>query len=219
MSHADTDLRVAGSWLAIASLLLAGALATHGPLAHDLSEQMKVIATGPTRWSVVHWVAAMALSLFVVASLIVLTARSRLTTDWWTMSAWAILPVGALWTLTTAVAENSVIAHAAKANDTAMFEAWWAFAEAKGAGFTFVALALAVIAANESRSPQRVTPVWASSIAAIAGVASFVGWAVGIWLGIRIGNLLWVVSSFVMCLWTLWFGVALMRKGRVATPR
>ncbi|MGH9163236.1 MAG: hypothetical protein ACRD2X_25010 [Vicinamibacteraceae bacterium] len=93
----------------------------------------------------------------------------------------------------------------------AMFEAWWAFAEAKAAGFTFLALAIAVIAANEARTRPRATPVWASSIAAVAGVASFAGWALGVWPGIPFGNLLWVASSFVMCLWTVWFGLALMR--------
>ena len=86
-----------------------------------------------------------------------------------------------------------------------------AFAEGKAAGFTFLALAVAVIAGNEARAAHRVTPVWASAIAAVAGVASFVGWALGIWLGISLGNLLWVASSLVMCLWTLWFGVTLVR--------
>lgn len=211
MSHADRGIRVAGAWLAVASLLLAGALAFHGPLAPDLDEQMRVIAAGATRWAVVHWVAAMSLSLFAVAGLVVLAAGSRLTEHWWTMSAWAVLPVGALWTMTTAVAEVTVIADAAVSGNTAMFAAWWAFAEGKAAGFTFLALAVAVIAGNEARTAHRVTPLWASSIAAVAGVASFVGWALGIWLGISLGNLLWVASSLVMCLWTLWFGVALVR--------
>jgi len=97
MSHSDTGIRVAGAWLAVASALLAGALAFHGPLAADLHEQMRVIAEGASRWAVVHWVAAVSLSLLAVAGLLVLAAGSRLTEDWWTMSAWAVLPVAALW--------------------------------------------------------------------------------------------------------------------------
>jgi hypothetical protein len=78
-------------------------------------------------------------------------------------------------------------------------------------GFTFLALAVAAMAGNEARTSRRVTPVWASWVASVAGVASFLGWALGMWLGIAIGNLLWVASSLVMCLWILWFGVALTR--------
>lgn len=32
------------------------------------------------------------------------------------------------------------------------------------------------------------------------------------WLGIAVGNLIWVVASILMSLWTLWFGLALMRR-------
>ncbi len=214
MTDAHTGVRVAGAWLAIASALLAGVLALHGPLAPDLDQQMHMVAAHAMRWAVIHWMAAAALSLFAVASLLVLAARSHLTSGAWTMSAWALLPVGALWTMTTAVAEVSVITDAAIAGDTAMFRAWWAFAEAKAAGFTVLALAVAVVAASDARAARKTTPVWASSIATVAGVGSFMGWALGIWIGIRPGNLLWVVSSFVMCLWLFWFGLALTRKAQ-----
>lgn len=60
-------------WLAVASLLLAGALAFHGPLAADLDQQMSTIAAAATRWAVAHSVAAPALALFAVAGLIALT--------------------------------------------------------------------------------------------------------------------------------------------------
>lgn len=213
MPHADTGVRAAGASLTVASLLLAGVFVFHGPLATDLSEQMSIIAAGATRWAVIHWVAAIALSLFAVSGLLVLAARSHLTEQPATMLAWAVLPVGALWTVTTAVAEVTVVSEAAVAGDTARFTAWWGFAEAKAAGFTFLALAVAVIAGHEARSVHRVTPAWASTIAVVAGVASFAGWALGIWMGIRLGNLLWVASSLTMSLWTLWFGVGLLRSG------
>jgi hypothetical protein len=107
--------------------------------------------------------------------------------------------------------EVTVVADAAVSGDAGTFEAWWAFAEGKATGFTFLALAVAVIAGGEARGSHRVTPMWASWIAVVAGLASFVGWALGIWLGVSLGNLLWVVSSLVMCLWTFWFGTALTR--------
>lgn len=91
------------------------------------------------------------------------------------------------------------------------FEAWWAFAEGNGSGFAFLALAVAVIAGNEARASAGATPAWSAWAATIAGVASFAGWALGMWLGVAGGNLLWVVASLVMSVWTLWFGVVLMR--------
>lgn len=103
----DAGVRVAGAWLAAASFLLGGVLVFHGPLAANLDAQMRIIAAASVRWAVVHWVAAVALSLFAVGALVVLAAASRLTQDWWTRSAWAVLPVGALWTVTTAVAEQA----------------------------------------------------------------------------------------------------------------
>jgi hypothetical protein len=53
MSHTNTAIRVAGTWLAIASFLLVVALIIHGPLAPDISDQMKRIADGAMRWSVI----------------------------------------------------------------------------------------------------------------------------------------------------------------------
>ncbi len=46
----------------------------------------------------------------------------------------------------------------------------------------------------------------------VAGFSFFAGWALGMWFEVGIGSLLWVASSIVMSLWTLWFGVALMRS-------
>ncbi len=212
MTHTNKAIRVAGTWLAIASLLMVVTFIFHGPVPNGLNDQMNSIAEGATRWSVVHWVAAAALSLFTVTSLVVLTAGSRLTEGWWTLTAWAVLPVGALWTMTTAVAEATVIANAAVAGNIETFQAWWPFAEGKATGFTFVALAVAVIAGNEAQSSERAVPVWSAWAAMVAGLASFAGWAVGVWVGISLGTLVWVVSSLLMSLWTLWFGVVLMRS-------
>lgn len=211
MSHTDMGARAAGAWLAIASVLLGLVLIGHGPIHPDLVQQMQVIANGVTLWVVVHWAAAAALSLFVVASLIVLTAGSRLTEHWWTLSAWAVVPVGALWTMTTAVAEATTVADAAAANDMVRFAAWWAFAEGKANGFMFLCLAVAVIAGNEALSRQQVTPTWASLVGVVAGFAAFAGWPLGMWFGIWLGSLVWAASSFVMALWTLWFGLGLAR--------
>lgn len=156
--------------------------------------------------------AAAALSLYAVTGLVVLSSGSRLTETWWTLTAWTIVPVGALWTLATAVAEATVVAGAAAMGATETFEAWWAFAEGMANGFAFLALAVAVIAGNEARSSERATPAWSAWIAVGAGVASFSGWALGMWFGVGFGNLLWVVSSIAMSVWTLWFGVALTRS-------
>lgn len=174
---------------------------------------MAVIAGGPTRWILAHWAAAMGLTIFAIAGLIMLTTESRLSQTWLTMTAWAVLVVGALWVTTTAVAEATVITEAAVAGDTATFEAWQLFAEGNAVGFGFLALAVAVIAGNEARSTRSLTPVWAAWIGAVAGVVAFVGFVVlGLLLGIAAAGRLWLAATIVMSIWTLSFGVALVRS-------
>ena len=212
MPATNTAVRVAGIWLAIASALLIAALVVHGPLAPDLSDQMKMIADRAMTWSVIHWVSAASLSLYALTGLVVLTSGSRLVGGWWTMTAWAVLTVSALWAMTTAVVEATVVTNAAVSGATEMFEAWWAFAEGKASGFAFLALAVAVISGNEAQSSERAVPVWSARIAMVSGLASFAGWALGRWFKVDFGNLLWVASSVLMSVWTLWLGSALMRS-------
>lgn len=212
MPHSSTAVRTAGAWIFVASLLLLAALISHGPLAHDHGEQMKDVAGRAFAWAAIHWVSAASLSFFAMAGLITLTSGSRLTRRGSAMSAWAVLTLGAMWTMTTAVAEATVVTDAATAGNTEMFEAWWVFAEGKAAGIAFFALAIAVIARNEAQSTERAVPEWSAWIAMVAGVASFAGWALGRWLSIDFGNLLWVASSILMSVWMVWFGFALMRS-------
>ncbi|HEX5778105.1 MAG TPA: hypothetical protein VFY21_04635 [Xanthobacteraceae bacterium] len=221
MSRPEQRVRVAGVWLALASITLVLALAFHGPPSPDLGMQMMHIADGSLRWSIVHWAAAASLSSFAVAALIVLTADSRLTQDWLTLSAWALLPVGALWTTSTAVAEATVIFDAAIAGDRQVFDPWWKYAEGRANGFAVMALAFTAIAANEARTAHGGTPLWASRTAAVAGAASFVGWVLGSWLDLPFGAPIWLVGSIVMCLWLAWFGltVARVEAGRASIRR
>ena len=120
MAHTNRAVRVAGTWLAIASVLMVAALVFHGPISPDLNDQMRKIADGAIRWSVVHWIAAAALSLNALTGLVVLTSGSHLTEGWWTM--------------TTAVVEATVVAGAAVSGTKDTFEAWWAFAAGKATG-------------------------------------------------------------------------------------
>ncbi len=217
MRHTYGRVQVGGTWLAIASGLMIATLVLHGPIAPDLNDQMTRIANRPTVWAVAHWIAAAGLSIYAVAGLVVLTSESRLTEGWWTTTAWAFLPVTALWTLTTAVAEATAVTDAVHSGNAEMFAAWWAFAEGKATGFAFLALAVAVIAGNEAQSNKGATPSWAAWTAVVAGVASFTGWAVGMWFGISLGSLLWLVTSILMSVWIVWFGVALTRSPDRAT--
>jgi hypothetical protein len=219
MSHIDIGARAAGLWLAVAAIILGIVFVFHGPISPDLGVQMEKIAEGSMRWAVLHWAAAAALSLFAVASLIALATGSRLTQEWWTLSAWAVLPVGALWTVTTAVAEATVISNAARAGNRAIFESWWMFAAGMGNGFAFMALAFTVIAVNEARMAQATVPRCASSIAAMAGAASFVGWVLGSWLGFAFGAPIWLVGSIAICLWLAWLGLSLLRSENAPATR
>jgi hypothetical protein len=93
---------------------------------------MTRIAESASRWKVVHWAAAASLSGFAVVSLLFLVSGSRLAGTGWMRSAWPVVFVGALWTLTTALTEVTVIADLAASGDLSQFEAWWSFAEGNG---------------------------------------------------------------------------------------
>jgi hypothetical protein len=212
MLRTNNGVRVGGAWLAIAACLMIAGLVLHGPIAPDLSDQMAKIANDPARWVVAHWITAAGLSLYMVAGLVVLTSGSRLTEGWWTTTAWAVLPVSALWVLTTAVAEATVVTNAAIAGNSEVFQAWWAFAEGKATGVAFLALAIALIAKNDAQSAPGVTPAWSAWTAMFASLASFTGWALGMWFEIGAGSVLWLASSILMSAWTVWFGIALTRS-------
>ena len=218
MRRTNGMVQIGGTWFAIASALMIVVLALHGPIAPDLAEQMTRISGMTTTWAVAHWIAAAALSLYAVAGLLVVTSQSGLPGGWWTTTAWAVIPIAALWTLTTAVAEATVVANAARFANREVFEAWWAFAEGKATGFSFLALAVALIAGNDAHSAERATPVWSARAGMVAAVVSFTGWALGMWFGIGFGNLLWVISSILMSAWGVWFGVALARSPVSAMP-
>lgn len=213
MARSNVAIRAGGAWLAAASALMIAAIVSHGPIAPEITDQMARIAGRPTAWAVAHWIAAAGLSLHVVAGLIMLTAGSRLTAGVWTLSAWAVWSVAALWTMTTAVAEATVVTNAAIAGNAEVFEAWWMFAEGKANGFSFLALAVVVIAGHDAGSSARATPAWSARVAMVAAIGSFTGWALSMWFGFGPANLLWLASSVLMSVWTAWFGVALARSG------
>lgn len=211
MTDASQAVRAGGFWLVAASFCMIIVLLVHGPIDPDPTAQMAKIASHPLRWAVVHWIAAAGLSLFAIVGLILLTSHSHLTDGFWRLTAWAVISMGAFWTMTTAVAEATVITTAAVGGTTETFTSWWAFAEGKAIGFAVLALGIALVGSNEAREPTGATPAWSAWVATAAGVASFLGWALGMWLEIRPANQLWVVASVTMCLWTLWFGMALRR--------
>lgn len=213
MNHSSPALKVAGGSLAAGSLILAAALAFHGPPHPDLAVQMQHVAEAPDQWAAVHWSAAISLSLFAIAGVVMLTAGSRLTQGVSTTFAWAVLLIGALWTKVTAVAETTVLSGAAAVGDQATFNTWWAFSEGMANGFAGLVLAGALIAGNEALSGRGTTPAWAAWIGTIAGTAAFIGWAMFSWIGISTGGPIWLISSLVMCLWFFWFGTALVFTG------
>ena len=209
MASDRTALRAAGAWLAGASILLVLVLATHGPLHPDLEVQMTRIAESAPRWAAVHWTAAVSFSGIAVAAILVRVSGSRLTSTGTMVSAWAVVLVGALWTLTTAVTEVTVIPDLAASGDLSRFEAWWSFAEGHANGFSLLAVAVAIIAWNETRNPRPLVPKWSAVVGAGAGLASFAGWALGVWFDVGPANLLWVLASAVMGVWLAWLGAGL----------
>lgn len=212
-------VRAGGTWLATASVVMAIVLVVHGPIAAELSDQMVRIAHHPLRWSVAHWLAAAGLSFYAVAALLVLTSRTALVEGPSMLSAWAVVLLGGLWTLSTALAEATVIRDAATSGNADAFEAWWAYAEGNAHGFAVLALGLAVIAASDARQASGATPTWAAWTGTIAGIGAFSGWALGMWFEVPVGNVLWVLASILMAAWSAWFGVALAGYEATSTGR
>lgn len=207
----DPAIRTGGAWLAVAATLLIVALTMHPPPPAEDAAFMELIADEGATWIAVHWLAAIALSLFVVAGLIVLSGRSALTARPLTLSAWAIFAVGAFWTVRTAVAEATAVSHVAASGDLAGFEAWNGYAGGNAMGFAVFGLAVAAIAADQASRATTTMPRWASGLAVALGVLSFSGWVLGSILGVGLGGPVWLVSSLLMNAWLVWFGVLLVR--------
>lgn len=208
-------IRTAGGWLVAGAIFWVVSLAMHPPPPPGEAAFMELIAATGLRWVVVHWLAAIAMSIFVVASLLVLTSGSRLTRAPLGRTAWAVLPVASLWVITTAVAEATIIAEAAAAGDLATFEMWHHFAEGSAMGFLAIAGSIGLIAVNEAkqaRHAEAATPAWAAWAAAAAGAVGVVGWILGPTLGIPVGGPMFVLSSVAFGLWLLWFGLGLVRS-------
>jgi hypothetical protein len=211
MDNMKIGMRTAGITLVGGGVLLAVVFVLHGPLQATLLDQMEVIGHRHD-WSPVHWAAAIALSLFAMAGLIALATGSRLTETVATTIGWALVALGAVGTLVTAVTEATAITYAAATGDQQLFESWWALAGGFANGFALLALGVAMIAANEIRDAGRSLPIWLSWIGAVGAIASLAGWVLSSWMGIQPLSLLWVAGSMVMCLWLAWFGFTIARS-------
>lgn len=214
-SKTASRIRVGGAWLAIAAIAFIASLLLHARPSPDANEFMANIAAAPTQWMVAHWLAAISSSLFVIVGLLMLTTDSRLTDKWWTVTAWAVVIVGSLWIISTALIEATVVTAAAVDGDTATFVEWQLFGQALASAFVAVAPALALIAYNEARNGPETTPVWASWIGAAAGIVAAVAFALIIGLGLSMAGIVWIPTTIVMTLWVLWFGASLARSDTI----
>jgi hypothetical protein len=205
---------IAGLWLGTGASLLIVALVFHGPPDPDLSVQMQHIAEGHTRWALVHWTAAVALFLMSGAGFLNLIDKNSGGSSTGLRSAWLVLALGALLTVSTAVSEAAVVSAAANAGDKAAFISWWAFGGGMGNGFFALAFASALIALAEARSDASRMPVWSCAAGTVVGVLSAVGWSLGEHFGVGIGGPIWLISTLLMCAWLAWFGFAALRPAR-----
>jgi hypothetical protein len=207
----NAGARAAGIWTAVGALLLTVSLALHPPPEAETGAFMELIAAEGTMWQAVHWLAAAALASLVVAGLLALSA-SDLARGGITKSAWGVLTVGALSTMFTAITEATVIADAAAKGDLATFAPWQAFAQASALGFAFLGLAVAVLGAAQARQPVAALPTWAAYLAVPFGLGAFAGWMLGPVMGLAFGGPVWLVSSILMGLWLVSFGIGLVRS-------
>lgn len=212
VSRRHRSVRLSGGLLAVGSFLLVVGLGLHPTPAPDVSGQIALISENVSRWMAVHWIIAAGVSVLAVAGLIILSARSRLTQAWWTETAWAVLVVAALWMMLNAVAEGTALAQTAVAGNPSQFEAWEAFAIGMAMAIPVFALAIAIIAGNEARVDDGAMPTWAAWIGAAVAVAAAGAGLLWFTLAIRLAGFVWAISTLLMSVWTLWFGVELMRS-------
>ena len=212
-----SDNGTAGLWLGTGAFLLIIALVFHGPPDPDLSVQMQHVAQHHTRWALVHWTAAVALFLISGSGFLNLLDQDVGGSSAGLRSAWLVLALGALLTVSTAVSEAAVVSAAANAGDKATFVSWWEFSGGMANGFFALALATALIALAEARSDAGRMPVWSSAAGTIFGVLSAVGWCLGEHFGIGIGGPIWLISTLLMCVWLAWFGFAALVPARSTT--
>jgi hypothetical protein len=175
---------------------------------------MQTIAGGHVRWALVHWGAAAALFLISGAGFLNLIEVDSSRSSAPVRSAWLVLALGALMTVSTAVSEASVVSVAAHSGDRATFVSWWAFSSGMANGFFALALAGAFIAAAEARRDMSIMPRWSSAGGTIFGLLSALGWSLGEQLGFEIGGPIWLVSTLLMCIWLAWFGFAAVAAAR-----
>lgn len=206
--------KTARRWLGTGAALLTAALVFHGPPDPDLNVQLRHVADGSHRWSIVHWTAAASLFLISGGAFLALFGRAAGEDLPGHSGAWMVMALGALATFTTAVAEAAVVAEAAHAGDQATFEIWWAFSSGMANGFLALAIATGFIALAVLRSDDRGMPLWAAAAGTSAGILSALGWTLGEHMGVWIGGPVWLISTLVMCLWLVWFGLAGIRLAR-----
>lgn len=203
----------AGGWLAAGALLVVLGLAIHPPPSPDPAVFMAIIADDLTRWLISHYASAIGFALWVGAALLVLAARSPLTRQWWTASAWALVAVGSMWVMFGWLLEATVIIDAVGADDAVAFERWQALIQGLDLGFFATALGVVAIAITEARADAHIIPPWAAWIGAVAAVLVTITGFLALGLGIAAAGPGWLVSSIVLGLWALWFGIGLMRSG------
>ena len=142
----QTTTHTARLWLGAGAALLTAALIIHGPPDPDLTKQLRHIAEGGDRWAIAHWAAAVALFLLSGGAFLMLLGRAAGEAVPGHPGAWMVMALGALTTVTTAVAEASVVSVAAHAGDQAAFDTWWAFSSGMANGFFALAIAVGLIA-------------------------------------------------------------------------
>ncbi len=215
----NSTARTSRLWLATGAALLSAALVFHGPPDPDLTVQLHNVADGSHRWSIVHWTAAVSLFLISGAAFLALLERAAGEALQGHPGAWMVMALGAMATFTTAVTEAAVLAEAAHAGDQATFDIWWAFSSGMANGFFALAIATGFIALSVFRDNQSKMPIWASAIGTASGALSALGWTLGEHLGIGLGGPVWLISTLVMCLWLVWFGLAGLGGARSSAPR
>ncbi|MDX1601316.1 MAG: hypothetical protein R3191_07380 [Anaerolineales bacterium] len=205
-------LKLAGGLLSTGALIALVGLALHPQPAPDVNGQIAKLSSKASLWTAVHWAIAAGVSLMTAAGLVILQARSRLTRHWWTLTTWSLALIATLAMSLNAVVEATAVKQAALAGSVPQFEVWESFAFGMALAIPVFALAFAVIAASEARSPAGMTPTPVASLAAVAGVISTIGGLLWFALEIRVAGLAWALSTMLLFIWILWFGLAIFRS-------
>lgn len=205
-----TGLRAAGIWIAIGALCFVVGLGIHGAQEETTAAQMAAIADSGT-WTLSHWLIGGGMMALAAGAVTMLASGSKWTDGTMSTMAWGAVALFAIPMALGMALEATVVSEAAVAGSTPQYEMWSTVVVAMINALALVLVGLLVVAWDQFRADDPVTPKWASGIAAVLYLVAFVAFAGSTWFDIAAMMPVAIIGSAIAGLWLLWLGLGMAR--------